>query len=105
MIFVTLVVQIWVFGYSTTLNLPAALTISAFVLVGVDKWNAIRHVWRVPEKFFYFVALAFGSLGILVGMYVFRHKISKLSFQFVLAIVILIQVGLLAWYYADAGVL
>ena len=92
-------------GYNAPFNMPIALTISAFALVGIDKAKAKTNRWRVPEKFFYFVAICFGSLGMLAGMHVFRHKTSKVSFQFVLAIVVLIQIALLAWYAADTGVL
>ncbi|MBT4856932.1 DUF1294 domain-containing protein [Candidatus Uhrbacteria bacterium] len=70
-----------------------------FLLMGLDKWRAIHHKRRVPEKTFYILALCFGSLGVLAGMYAFRHKVSKTSFQFVLAVIILIQIGLLAWFY------
>lgn len=54
------------------------------------------HGWRVPEYILYFAAFAGGPVGALLGMYIFRHKISKVSFQFSLALIILLEI-LLIW--------
>ena len=100
--FVVGTIYMMIAGYDAPFYLTVALNGSAFLMLGMDKWNAIRHRWRVPEKMLYIMAVCLGSLGILAGMYAFRHKVSKPSFQFVLALILFVQVGLLAWY---AGVL
>jgi len=100
--FVVGTVYMTIGGSDVPFYLSVALNGSAFLMIGMDKWNAVHRRWRVPEKMLYIMAMCFGSLGILAGMYVFRHKVSKLSFQFVLAAILFVQVGLLAWY---AGVL
>lgn len=79
---------------SWLINLFIALNASAFVLYGLDKLFAMGRLWRIPEKVLWFAAFAGGPLGALLGMYVFRHKVSKVSFQFWLAIVILLEIGL-----------
>lgn len=40
----------------------------------LDKYKAIENLWRIPERALLGVALVGGSLGTLVGMYLFRHK-------------------------------
>ena len=40
----------------------------------VDKMKAVKKIWRIPERTLFFIAFAGGSLGILVGMQLFRHK-------------------------------
>lgn len=40
----------------------------------VDKIKAIKNLWRIPERTLFFIAFVGGSLGILVGMQLFRHK-------------------------------
>lgn len=40
----------------------------------VDKMKAVKKIWRIPERTLFFIAFVGGSLGILVGMQLFRHK-------------------------------
>jgi len=51
-----------------------------FTLIMLDKRRAIRDEWRIREHTFFLWALAFGTTGILLGMYVFRHKTRHWSF-------------------------
>jgi uncharacterized membrane protein YsdA (DUF1294 family) len=46
----------------------------------IDKKRAKKHQWRIPEARLFTVAIAFGSLGILIGMYLFRHKTKHWKF-------------------------
>ena len=52
------------------------ITINAagFLLMLVDKLKAKRGAWRIPEATLIAVAAAGGSIGSLIGMYLFRHK-------------------------------
>lgn len=52
-----------------------------FILVMLDKRRAVRNEWRIRERTFFVWALAFGAAGILLGMYVFRHKTRHRSFR------------------------
>ena len=76
-------------------DLAIALNVSSFLLFGVDKHAAIQKSMRIPENLLYLATLVGGSAGTLVGMNVFRHKTRKTSFQFVVALVLLVQ--LLIW--------
>ncbi len=48
----------------------------AFFLISLDKRRSMQNgdVDRIPEGIFFFLATAFGSIGVYVGMFVFRHK-------------------------------
>lgn len=46
----------------------------------IDKGKAVRKSWRIPEWFLWTAALIGGSLGSLLGMYLFRHKTKKPAF-------------------------
>ena len=46
-----------------------------------DKQKAINKEWRVSEKEFYTLAAVGAPVGIEIGMYVFRHKVSKASWR------------------------
>lgn len=74
-----------------------AINIFSFLLFGFDKWRAHRRGRRVPEMTLYLVTLLGGSLGSLLGMYTFRHKTSKTSFQIVIALILLIQIATVAY--------
>ena len=70
------------------------INIIAFYLYGVDKRKARKGKWRIPENTLLGVALIGGSLGALLGMYLFHHKTSKpqfaIGFPIILAIHILL---------------
>lgn len=74
--------------------LLAATTMAAFALFGFDKFQAIQKGERVPEKMLYLATFLGGSIGSLLGMNLFRHKTSKTSFQFVVILLILVQIGI-----------
>ncbi|MEL6187916.1 MAG: DUF1294 domain-containing protein, partial [Myxococcota bacterium] len=86
--------------YSTPLDAAPAYVIAAsfaaFLLCGYDKLVAGRGARRVPEAVLLGSALLGGSLGLVVGMWGFRHKTRKTSFKRKLALVVVAQVGLAA---------
>ena len=53
-----------------------------FVMMGWDKHQAKRRHPRIPERTLFLVATVGGSLGILLGMKVFRHKTLHNSFRY-----------------------
>ena len=57
------------------------INLIGFAAMALDKRRAIRHKWRIPERTLFLIALLFGSIGVLTGMYVFRHKTKHLSFE------------------------
>jgi uncharacterized membrane protein YsdA (DUF1294 family) len=62
----------------------------------LDKKKARRNLWRIPEWVLITLAAIGGSLGILYGMYVFRHKTRHTHFSigvpFILAVQILLVI-------------
>lgn len=69
-----------------------------FVLVLIDKMSASMLIRRIPEKVLYIATFFGGSIGMLVGMFLFRHKTRKVSFQFVVGLLVLIQIAFVVWY-------
>ena len=56
-----------------------------------DKKKSIKGKWRVPESKLFFIAFIFGGLGILSGMYLFRHKTKHMKFVVLIPLICLIQ--------------
>lgn len=67
------------------------INLIGFVLMGIDKRRAIKRRWRIPERKLFWTALLFGSIGVLIGMYVFRHKTRHLSFAIGIPAILVIQ--------------
>ncbi len=72
----------------------AILNIVSFILVYVDKQKSIAHTERLPEVDFFVWAIFFSSLGVLTGMFAFRHKTQKLNFVFGIGLLVIQQIVL-----------
>ena len=74
-----------------------AASILDFVLMAVDKRRAKRGAWRVKERTFFLVALAGGSPGAILGMWIFRHKTRHWYFKYGLPAILFAQLALILW--------
>lgn len=68
------------------------INLAAFFLMGIDKYKAIHHQWRISEKTLFLSALLFGSIGALLGMYTFRHKTRHAKFVYGIPAILMIQI-------------
>jgi uncharacterized membrane protein YsdA (DUF1294 family) len=93
------VVFLWQFKLPFPLLAIASLNSATFMLYGVDKMLAIQKENRIPEYVLYLAAFAGGAGGALLSMYLFHHKTSKTSFQFGLALVILVEIIVIGYFY------
>ena len=50
------------------------------ILMLADKQKAKRNKWRISEATLFSVAAIGGSVGIWMGMYLFRHKTKHIAF-------------------------
>lgn len=73
-------------GYYSFVNLILLLC------MGVDKYKAKKHLWRVSEKILLTLSIIGGAVGGFVGMYLFRHKTKKYYFHFVFLISLIIHI-------------
>ena len=70
------------------------INVLTFLIYGIDKWKARRRKWRIPEDTLIWLAIAGGSVGALLGMYLFRHKTMHRKFAIGLPLIFLIQAAL-----------
>lgn len=61
----------------------------AFLLVRTDKQYARNQVRRIRERTFFQMALFGGAAGVLIGMYVYRHKTLHPSFVIGIPVILL----------------
>lgn len=58
-----------------------AINLIAFLIMLVDKIKSVNsNTQRISEGMMFFLATAFGSLGVYLGMFIFRHKTQKWYF-------------------------
>ncbi|MFD1735947.1 DUF1294 domain-containing protein [Bacillus salitolerans] len=81
--------MIYILGYIILASCIACL------IMCIDKQKAIKQKWRISEKTLWTFAIIGGSLGILVGMSLFRHKTKHRSFQIGIPVLIMLQTALL----------
>ena len=90
-------------NFAPLLSFVIAVNAFAFLIFGFDKLQAVRRGFRVPEMVLWGISLIGGSIGALLGMNIFRHKTRKTSFQFVLVIIILLQIGIGYFVFEQLG--
>ncbi len=72
-----------------------------FVLYGVDKLRAKQADRRIPERTLLLLPYLGGSVGALLGMWIFRHKTKHLKFRILVPLALLVQIAAAAalyWY-------
>ena len=67
------------------------------MLCGLDKWKARQGWWRVKERTLLLAAALGGSLGLLAGMYLFRHKTRHKKFTWGVPAMLAAQGAFLLW--------
>lgn len=68
------------------------MNIIGFFIMLVDKRKAQKGSFRIPEKTLLLVSLFGGSIGTLIGMYLFRHKTKKLRFVIGFPMILIFQI-------------
>ncbi len=58
----------------------------------VDKKRAKEKKWRISENTLLFIAMILGSIGILMGMKIFRHKTQHFKFTFGIPAIMITQI-------------
>lgn len=74
------------------------INIVGFFLMGIDKYKAKKHLWRIPEKTLFLAAVLGGSVGTLAGMYTFHHKTRHWYFVVGMPSILLLQAALVIWF-------
>lgn len=72
------------------------INLDGLILMGVDKSRARRGRRRIPEATLFLVAALGGSVGVLIGMYAFRHKTQPDSFTIGIPLILFFEAVLLA---------
>ena len=83
----------------------AAVNLVAFILMGIDKQRAKKHLWRIPEKALFLAVIlgggigGIGNIGGTAGMFFFRHKTRHWYFRFFFPLLAVLQAAGLIYLY------
>ncbi len=76
------------------------MNIFSFGVMLVDKYRSMHHgSTRISEGMIFFLATLFGSLGVYLGMFIFRHKSRKWYFLIGVPLLFLQNLSLLYIIY------
>ncbi|WP_080779528.1 DUF1294 domain-containing protein [Chryseobacterium phocaeense] len=74
------------------------LNLFTLIIFGWDKRLAVKHKRRIPENTLLGLAFMGGTAGAVLGILIFRHKISKRSFLLKLTGIILVQAACIYFF-------
>ncbi len=77
----------------------ATLNICSFIYFGIDKRKAQKKHHRISEKSLLIMTLFGGTIGSILGMTVFCHKIAKRSFVLKILVIVVLQILILYLIY------
>ena len=75
------------------------INLVGFLSMGIDKFKAKNKLWRTKEKTLFVIAAMGGSIGSIIGMYVFRHKTKHNAFVYGMPMILGIQIGIVVYYF------
>ncbi len=75
------------------------INVLGFIIMGYDKQMAKKNKWRVPEKTLFAFCIIGGSIGTILGMYLWHHKTKHWYFVFGMPAILVIQIVLAVLYF------
>ena len=68
------------------------VNIISFIIYGIDKPLAIKHLYRISEIVLITLSFLGGSIGSILGMVIFHHKTKKIKFIILNPLILILQV-------------
>ena len=77
------------------------INLIAFLAMYIDKRRAKYGKWRIKEHTLFILAFLGGSIGAIVGIYIFRHKTKKMRFVIGFPAILVCEIVLGIMFYND----
>jgi uncharacterized membrane protein YsdA (DUF1294 family) len=74
------------------------INLFTFLLCAYDKFAAKKGLFRIPEIVLLTFSFLLGSVGMLSGMCLFRHKTYRSGFVILVPLFLAIQVGIMLYF-------
>ncbi|MCR4993426.1 MAG: DUF1294 domain-containing protein [Lachnospiraceae bacterium] len=82
-----------IIGYLVVMN------IVGIAVMGIDKSKAKRGAWRIKEATLFGISIIGGSIGTLLGMYMFRHKTKHIYFVIGMPLILILHIALAVFLF------
>lgn len=69
----------------------AIMNLVAFAMMGIDKYKAKKRAWRIPEATLFLLVVFGGSIGGILGMFLFHHKTRHWYFLYGFPLILILQ--------------
>ena len=79
--------------YTIIITYVITINLIAFFLMGLDKWKARKRAWRIPEVTLFLFAIFGGSIGSILGMFLFHHKTRHWYFVIGMPVILILQLA------------
>lgn len=89
---------LFLFSFAAMIYVFLIINLFSGIMFGLDKRKAVLHRRRIPETTLLGISFLGGSIGAILAMLIFRHKISKTSFLLKFGFIVLIQVALIYFF-------
>ena len=76
----------------------------SFLFMGIDKLKAKHDAYRIPEAVLFLLSAIGGSIGSLLGMFLFHHKTRKAVFRIGMPLILILQVLFICFLVFCTGV-
>ena len=70
----------------------ALVNLLGFYAMYTDKQRAKKRAFRIPEATLFTIAIIGGSIGCIIGMYLFRHKTRHWYFVYGMPLILILQI-------------
>lgn len=74
-----------------------AINVITLIVYGVDKFKAIKNMWRIPELTLLGLAAAGGAIGAWLGMKMWHHKTQHRKFTILVPLFLVLWVVGIFW--------
>lgn len=74
------------------------INIISFCLYGIDKFLAVKKLWRISEKCLLLFSIFGGVIGSVFAMLIFHHKTKKIKFKVNYVILVIFIYIIKRWY-------
>jgi uncharacterized membrane protein YsdA (DUF1294 family) len=78
--------------------------LAVWALYAFDKYAAVHHWRRVPERRLLWAAALAGAPGAFLGMITCRHKTRKPRFSWGVPLLLILQLALLVWAWKAGSI-
>lgn len=65
--------------------------------MGIDKQKARKRAYRIPEATLFTIAIIGGSIGSIIGMFLFHHKTRHWYFLYGMPVILFLQIAFIAF--------